>query len=146
MTSSRRMRSGPEQIGKGGNGGGSQRWRRQPRSQCGGWRERAHGQERSREVGFERAAVARRVARKPTRPIALHLRTIIDSALEQLEQKPNRLDLDISGAKVRLTNLDREYWPGDKKVKPRHQARSAALSRRRLTATCCRIFRTGRSR
>ncbi len=42
----------------------------------------------------------------------------IDSALEQLEQKPNRLDLDIGGAKVRLTNLDREYWPGDKKVKP----------------------------
>ena len=42
----------------------------------------------------------------------------IDSVLEQLEQKPNRLDLDVGGAKVRLTNLDREYWPGDKKTKP----------------------------
>jgi bifunctional non-homologous end joining protein LigD len=35
----------------------------------------------------------------------------IDSALEQLEQKPNRLDIDVGGAKIRLTNLDRVYWP-----------------------------------
>jgi bifunctional non-homologous end joining protein LigD len=68
------------------------------------------------EVGFE-PAVARKVARKPPTDRSPS-QDDIDSALEQLEQKPNRLDLDISGAKVRLTNLDREYWPGDKKVKP----------------------------
>ena len=42
----------------------------------------------------------------------------IESVLQQLEAKPNRLDLNVGGAKVRLTNLDREYWPGDKRTKP----------------------------
>jgi bifunctional non-homologous end joining protein LigD len=42
----------------------------------------------------------------------------VESVLQQLEAKPNRLDLTVGGAKVRLTNLDREYWPGDKRTKP----------------------------
>lgn len=42
----------------------------------------------------------------------------IESVLQQLDTKSNRLDLDVGGAKVRLTNLDREYWPGDKRTKP----------------------------
>lgn len=35
----------------------------------------------------------------------------IDAVLEQLESKSNRLDLSVAGTKIRLTNLDREYWP-----------------------------------
>jgi len=42
----------------------------------------------------------------------------IESVLQQLDAKSNRLDLDVGGAKVRLTNLDREYWPGDKRTRP----------------------------
>ena len=35
----------------------------------------------------------------------------IQSVLEQLDAKSNRLDLTVGAARIRLTNLDREYWP-----------------------------------
>jgi bifunctional non-homologous end joining protein LigD len=35
----------------------------------------------------------------------------IESVLQQLDAKANQLTLDVSGAKIRLTNLDRVYWP-----------------------------------
>jgi len=35
----------------------------------------------------------------------------IESVLQQLERPANRIDLQVGGAKIRLTNLDRVYWP-----------------------------------
>jgi len=40
----------------------------------------------------------------------------IESVLQQLDNDTTRLDLTVGSAKIRLTNLDREYWPGDKKA------------------------------
>jgi len=51
-------------------------------------------------------------------------RDAIATVLEQLEQKANRIDLVVDGAKIRLTNLDRVYWP----AAPR--ARHPALTKR----------------
>ncbi|MBL8271129.1 DNA ligase D [Steroidobacter sp.] len=52
-----------------------------------------------------------KATRKPT------AKNDIASVLEQLDGKPNRLDLAVSygtsTTKIRLTNLDREYWPAD---------------------------------
>ena len=41
----------------------------------------------------------------------------IAEVLQQLENKSNRIDLAVGGAKIRLTNLDREYWPADPDAK-----------------------------
>ena len=38
----------------------------------------------------------------------------VESILQQLDSKSQGLDLQVGGAKIRLTNLDREYWPADK--------------------------------
>lgn len=55
-------------------------------------------------------------------------RNEIQSVLEQLDGKSNRIDLTVSHgtgtAKIRLTNLDREYWPADP------QTKSAAVTKR----------------
>ena len=102
------VRSGPEQIGQMGNGaGGSNGGKRGSRA-------------RSSKDRDKRAPKSGRAAKSASADAADRLpsQDDIDSVLEQLEQKPNRLDLDVGGAKVRLTNLDREYWPGDKKTKP----------------------------
>jgi bifunctional non-homologous end joining protein LigD len=42
----------------------------------------------------------------------------IDEALRQLDQKGNRIDLQLGSARIRLTNLDREYWPGGARGRP----------------------------
>ena len=46
---------------------------------------------------------------------ALHadLRAQIDAVLEQLRQPASRLDLHVGSARIRLTHLDRIYWPAD---------------------------------
>jgi len=44
----------------------------------------------------------------------------IESILQQLDSRAVRLDLEIAGARVALTNLDREYWPAT--ARPRHPA------------------------
>jgi bifunctional non-homologous end joining protein LigD len=41
----------------------------------------------------------------------------IESILQQLDAKSQTVDLVIGEAKIRLTNLDREYWPADKATK-----------------------------
>jgi bifunctional non-homologous end joining protein LigD len=41
----------------------------------------------------------------------------IDDVLAQLDHKANRIDLRVGDARIRLTNLDREYWPGDARSK-----------------------------
>jgi bifunctional non-homologous end joining protein LigD len=38
--------------------------------------------------------------------------------LEQLENRATRLDLEVGGARIRLTNLDRVYWPAAGKGSP----------------------------
>lgn len=52
----------------------------------------------------------------------------IEEVLEQLDGKANRLDLTVSHGqrsyKIRLTNLDREYWPADP------ETRSPAITKR----------------
>jgi bifunctional non-homologous end joining protein LigD len=57
-----------------------------------------------------RTAAARTTATKPTGDI--------DEVLAQLDQKGNRLDLHVGSARIRLTNLDREYWPGGARGRP----------------------------
>ena len=42
----------------------------------------------------------------------------IAHVLEQLDNRANRLDLDVAGARIRLTNLDRVYWPAADKGSP----------------------------
>ncbi len=37
--------------------------------------------------------------------------------LQQLENKSNRIDLAVGGARIKLTNLDRVYWPSDPETK-----------------------------
>ncbi len=59
--------------------------------------------------------------------------TEIESVLQQLDGKSNRLDLDVGGARIRLTNLDREYWPADK------DARVAAITKRDLLRYLARV-------
>ena len=41
----------------------------------------------------------------------------VAEVLQQLENKANRLDIAVGGAKIRLTNLDRVYWPADPDTK-----------------------------
>jgi bifunctional non-homologous end joining protein LigD len=41
----------------------------------------------------------------------------VGEVLQQLENKANRLDLTVGGAKLRLTNLDRVYWPANPDTK-----------------------------
>ncbi|MGH8178458.1 MAG: DNA ligase D [Steroidobacter sp.] len=50
----------------------------------------------------------------------------IDAVLEQLKGAANQINLDVGDARIRLTNLDREYWPADKR------AGSAAITKRDL--------------
>jgi bifunctional non-homologous end joining protein LigD len=41
----------------------------------------------------------------------------IDTILQQLDGKASKLDLVVGDARIRLTNLDREYWPADARTK-----------------------------
>lgn len=57
---------------------------------------------------------------KAKRAKPAHLATPRDEVAEvvqQLESKSNRLDLSVGGAKIRLTNLDRVYWPAARESK-----------------------------
>jgi bifunctional non-homologous end joining protein LigD len=42
----------------------------------------------------------------------------IDDVLRQLEEKGNRLELQVGSARIRVTNLDRVYWPGGARGRP----------------------------
>ncbi|HEV2228163.1 MAG TPA: DNA ligase D [Steroidobacteraceae bacterium] len=53
--------------------------------------------------------------------------------LEQLENRANRLDLDVAGARVRLTNLERVYWPA--------AGKSPAVTKRDLLRYLARVGR-----
>src|SRR5688572_7014992 len=48
----------------------------------------------------------------------------VGAVLQQLESTAQQLELVVGGAKIKLTNLDREYWPGDKAT------RQAAITKR----------------
>ena len=53
-------------------------------------------------------------------PVGVSLPTPADEAaaiLQQLDTNSKRVDLNIAGARIRLTNLDREYWPGDERMR-----------------------------
>lgn len=41
----------------------------------------------------------------------------IERVVQQLDNKSQQLELVLDNCKLRLTNLDREYWPGDKTTK-----------------------------
>ncbi|MDY6945795.1 MAG: non-homologous end-joining DNA ligase [Pseudomonadota bacterium] len=75
------------------------------------------------EPGSVKSGPAKPKARAKAMP-----KSDIDSVLEQLDSKSNRLDLSVSlgtgTTKIRLTNLDREYWPADPGT------RSAAITKR----------------
>ena len=40
----------------------------------------------------------------------------VAAILQQLDNTANRVDLTVGGARIRLTNLDRVYWPADKRA------------------------------
>ena len=56
----------------------------------------------------------------------------IASVLQQLAGTANTLTLAVGTARIKLSNLNREYWPGDARAKlaADHEARSHSLSRR----------------
>jgi bifunctional non-homologous end joining protein LigD len=63
-----------------------------------------------------RAAAARPAAARAARASAPGSGTPasdVESALRQLDSKGPRLDLMVAGQKIRLTNLDRVYWPAN---------------------------------
>ena len=41
----------------------------------------------------------------------------IEEIVAQLDHKANRIDLRVGDARIRLTNLDREYWPGNARAR-----------------------------
>lgn len=41
----------------------------------------------------------------------------VDAILQQLESKANQINLAVGGAQIRLTNLDRVYWPADERAR-----------------------------
>jgi bifunctional non-homologous end joining protein LigD len=121
------VRSAPDQLGKGNGAGRSNGGADGVDTEAGG--QSTHGKRaaakgargRASKRGAKSSHVSASAPKAQSEPAAedrAPSQDHIDSALDQLNQKSNRLDIDVGGAKVRLTNLDREYWPGDKKVKP----------------------------
>ncbi|MGH8236557.1 MAG: DNA ligase D, partial [Steroidobacteraceae bacterium] len=74
----------------------------------------------SRSIKGGRQAKRAKPARLATPP------NEVAEVLQQLENKSNRIDLAVGGAKIRLTNLDRVYWPADP------DARQPAVTKRDL--------------
>jgi len=58
----------------------------------------------------------------------------VEPILAQLDNRANRLDLEVGGARIRLTNLDRVYWPAAGKGSP-------AVTKRDLLRYLTRIGR-----
>ncbi len=54
--------------------------------------------------------------------------------LEQLDNRANRIDLEVGGSRIRLTNLDRVYWPAAGKSSP-------AVTKRDLLRYLARVGR-----
>lgn len=74
---------------------------------------------------------AKKIKREPQRsrpkPVAAATPSNeIESILQQLQNKSNRIDLAVGNAGIRLTNLDRVYWPADP------SARHPAVTKRDL--------------
>ncbi len=71
-------------------------------------------------AGTTRATAAQhadaRMPRAPT-PAAQTPANEIESVLQQLAGKANQLTLTLGDARIKLTNLDREYWPADARAK-----------------------------
>jgi len=80
--------------------------------------------------GSKRAArtAARGARSDPDPPDAVGL------ILEQLDNRANRLDLEVGAARIRLTNLDRVYWPAAGKSSP-------AVTKRDLLRYLARVGR-----
>jgi bifunctional non-homologous end joining protein LigD len=57
----------------------------------------------------------------------------IDEVLQQLEGTAARVDLTVGGTRIRLTHLDREYWPADSR------ARHPAITKRELIRYLARV-------
>jgi bifunctional non-homologous end joining protein LigD len=66
-------------------------------------------------------------------PAADDTAATIQRVLEQLDNKSERVDLDVGGARIRLTNLGREYWPGE--TRPRR----APITKRDLLRYLARV-------
>jgi len=63
------------------------------------------------------AATQRKSAVTPSGDGPAPSATEAGAVLEQLKNPANRLDLTVAGARIRLTNLDRIYWPADPRTK-----------------------------
>ncbi|NJO12465.1 MAG: DNA ligase D, partial [Gammaproteobacteria bacterium] len=67
--------------------------------------------------GKRRATARRKSAGTSPRPASRTPANEIELVVQQLEGKAKQMDLAVGGAKIRLTNLDREYWPAQKEAK-----------------------------
>src|SRR2546429_6386719 len=56
------------------------------------------------------------IRRPPRSPLFPY--TTLFRSLEQLENPANRLELAVGGARIKLTNLDRVYWPAAPRAQP----------------------------
>ncbi len=55
-----------------------------------------------------------------TAPVKAKIKTPaneVEAVLEQLDNKSDKLELAVGGARIRLTHLDRVYWPADASIK-----------------------------
>jgi len=67
------------------------------------------------------------------------------AVLQQLENPANTLELAVGGARIKLTNLDRVYWPATPRA--RHRPPQSGISSaiwRGSRASCCRTLRIDR--
>ena len=68
------------------------------------------------EVNAEASDRSRKAPPRPKNPTATRLTTPaseIETVLKQLDNTSARVDLAVAGTRIRLTNLDRIYWPAD---------------------------------
>ncbi len=85
---------------------------------------------RSRSASpWRRAPAAPRLPPPASDPVA--------EVLQQLAGTGSRLDLTVAGARLRLTNLDRVYWPATPPRRPSPSGTSSAISPP-CRASCCR--------
>jgi bifunctional non-homologous end joining protein LigD len=70
--------------------------------------------------------------KKSSRAATADPHTEIDSVLSQLKNTATQVDLSVAGARIRLTNLERVYWPAQARGKP-------AITKRDLITYLARV-------
>jgi bifunctional non-homologous end joining protein LigD len=85
------------------------------------------------ELTVSALTVAPAAAQKPRARAAMREpKSEIDSILSQLKNNASNVDLSVGGARIRLSNLDRVYWPAQARGKP-------AVTKRDLISYLARV-------